>query len=145
MTGQGQYMQVLAGVHISWCDCILTLGNVCKSAVLPKRRSEPLSYKENSSQRGLGVLAFDGTFSLIRHGVDGIITPSRLKPMPFRKVRTGWSSRSSHATFEPWKRGGRYETHVRSSLQHCLHSLSREADRRGDCTDKRRTDRGYGP
>ena len=32
--------------------------------------------------------------------------------MPFKQVPTGWSSRSSCATFEPWKRRGRYETIV---------------------------------
>ena len=49
----------------------------------------------------LGALAFDATFSLPRNGADGVIAPSKLKPTPFRKAPTGWSSRSSHATFEP--------------------------------------------
>src|SRR5262245_18239226 len=116
MMGQGRDMQVLEGVHILWCDCILTLGNVCRNAVQPKRRSKPLVPKGNSSQRSLGAQAFDRTFNLTRNGVDGFITLSRSKPMPFRKALTGWSSRSSRATFEPWTRRGRYETHVRSTL-----------------------------
>src|SRR6266851_3496186 len=126
MMGQGRDMQVLEGVHILWCDCILTLGNVCKSAVQPKRRSKPLSPKGNSSQRSLGALAFDGTFNLTRNGVDGIIAPSRSKPMPFRKALAG--HHGHHALFLSVEiRIGRYETHIRSPLQYRVHSLSREA------------------
>ena len=102
--GQGQDVRVLAGVNRAWYDCILTHGNVCRSAVQPKRRSKPLSHKGNSSQRGLGVLAFDVTFSLIRNGVDAITAPNRSKSMPFSKAPTGWSSQSSRATFESWER-----------------------------------------
>src|SRR5438309_5749238 len=112
MIGQGQDVWVLAGVDRSWYDCILTLGNVCRSAVQPKRRSKPLSHKENSSQRGLGILAFDVTFSLTGNGVHAIPAPNRSKSMPFSKAPTGWSSQSSRATFECWERSGRYETHV---------------------------------
>ena len=70
MMGEERDMQVLEGMHILWCDCILTLGNVCRSAVQPKRRSKPRSPKGNSSQRSLGVLAFDGIFDLTRNGAD---------------------------------------------------------------------------
>src|SRR3989442_15404632 len=112
MMGQEQNVQVLTGVNRLWYDCILTLGNVCRSAVQPKRRSKPLSHKGNSSQRGLGVLAFDVTFNVTRNGADVITAPNRSKSMPFSRAPTGWSSRSSRATFECWERRGCYETHV---------------------------------
>src|SRR5262249_41002548 len=90
ITGQGQDIQGLAGVHMSWYDCIPTLGNACRSAVQPKKRSKTLSHKGNSSQHSLSARAFDGTSSLTRNGADGNIAPSRSKPMPFRKASTGW-------------------------------------------------------
>ena len=62
MMGQGRDMQVLEGVNISWCDCIPTLGNVCRSAVQPKRRSKPLSPRGEQFPAKFGRTGFRRNF-----------------------------------------------------------------------------------